>query len=77
MMWTVIYHNQDAGFSTLELNGPMDAEGACKLAQEKIEGDIVVMVKGLHKVWEPEQGWLNDNTPQCRTNAQLYDLYSS
>jgi hypothetical protein len=62
MMWTVIYHNQDAGFSTLELNGPMDAEGACKLAQEKIEGDIVVMVKGLHKVWDQEESSKTDHT---------------
>ena len=75
MQWTVIYHHPDTGFSTLELNGPMDAEAAYEKAQEKISGDVIVMVKGLHKAWEPEKGWLNDYTPPCKTDAQLHDLY--
>tara|TARA_R100000008_G_scaffold83633_1_gene69338 strand:+ start:786 stop:1022 length:237 start_codon:yes stop_codon:yes gene_type:complete len=76
MMWTVIYHNEaDLTISAVEFNGPMDAHAAMLAVSKTIDGAVVAMVKGLHKVWEPEQGWLNDNTPPCRTDTQGYDLY--
>ena len=75
MQWTVIYHQVDTGFSTLELNGPMDAEAAYEKAQEQVNGDVIAMVKGIHKVWEAEKGWLNDPMLPNKTDAQLHDLY--
>ena len=76
MMWTVIYHNEDdLSISTVEFNGPIDAHEAMIEVTKQIDGAVIAMVKGLHKVWEPEQGWLNDNTPPCRTDTQEYDLY--
>tara|TARA_Y100001973_G_C5202228_1_gene338740 strand:+ start:701 stop:937 length:237 start_codon:yes stop_codon:yes gene_type:complete len=76
MMWTVIYHNEvDLSISALEFNGPIDAQAAMIEVTKQIDGAVIAMVKGLHKVWEPEQGWLNDNTHLCRTDTQQYDLY--
>ena len=75
MQWTVIYHHMDTGLSILELNGPMDAEAAYEKAQDQVNGDVIVMAKGLHKVWEPEKGWLNDPGLPNKTDAQLHDLY--
>jgi len=75
-MWTVIYHSDDdLSISVEEFNGPIDAHEAMIEVTKKIDGAVIAMVKGLHKVWEPEQGWLNDNTPACRTDAQAHDLY--
>ena len=76
MMWTVLYHSdEDLTISTVEFNGPIDAQAAMIEVTKQIDGAVIAMVKGLHKVWEPEQGWLNDNTPACRTDAQEHDLY--
>jgi len=76
MMWTVLYHSdEDLTISAVEFNGPMDAHAAMLAVSKTINGAVIAMVKGLHKVWEPEQGWLNDNTPACRTDAQQHDLY--
>lgn len=74
-MWTVIYHNDDLSISAVEFNGPMDAQAAMLAVSKTINGAVIAMVKGLHKVWEPEQGWVNDNTPPCRTDVQQHDLY--
>ena len=75
-MWTVLYHSdEDLTISAVEFNGPMDAHAAMLAVSKTINGAVIAMVKGLHKVWEPEQGWLNDNTPACRTDAQQHDLY--
>jgi len=75
-MWTVLYHSDgDLTISAVEFNGPMDAHAAMLAVSKTIDGAVIAMVKGLHKVWEPDQGWLNDNTPECRTDAQQHDLY--
>jgi hypothetical protein len=76
MMWTVIYHNEDnLSISAVEFNGPIDAHAAMIEAAKQIDGDIIAMVKGLHKVWSPAQGWLNDESSRPKTDAQLHDLY--
>ena len=76
MMWTVIYHNEaDLSISAVEFNGPIDARAAMTEVSKQIDGAVIAMVKGLHKVWEPENGWLNDEGLTQRTDTQQYDLY--
>ena len=75
-MWTVIYHNEaDLSISAVEFNGPIDARAAMAEVSKQIDGAVIAMVKGLHKVWEPENGWLNDEGLTQRTDTQQYDLY--